>query len=179
MAKATDKFITWILLRDAQKRVADFCQSPSLAQRLLVRALAAGQVRWRCLGLEGLKHDTDPGIGAPDFWQDVSPGSRIVRLQVFWAESRAQRNGMWGYTAYKIELAEADVATLLRGQSDTADGPQVARVKKVLQTLYPPAGRVPNHIKTNEVHASASAELEKQGEPSVSRDTVARAIGRR
>jgi hypothetical protein len=59
------------------------------------------------------------------------------------------------------------------------DGPQVARIKKVLPALYPPEGRVPDHQRTKGVYFSVSDELQRRHEKPVSLDSVARAIGRR
>ena len=119
MAKAVNETTTWILLRDARAFLTETYQAPALAERSLIRWLEAGRVRWRCLGMEGRTQSSDPGQGAPEFWQAelVGPrnagGSRqvIKLLHVNWAESSAYRkiSPMHGYTAFRIELAREDI----------------------------------------------------------------------
>jgi hypothetical protein len=47
MAKAGNKTITWILLRDARALVVEAYQSPSTAERWLQEHLKTGRIRWR------------------------------------------------------------------------------------------------------------------------------------
>ncbi len=127
MSKAADKTSTpWILLRDAKDLVIRTCEAPSLAERMLIRWLEAGEVQWRCLGLEGRKQDFDPGEGDAEFWQvwrEVKPGIRIGQLEIFWSESWARRNGQYGYAAYRIELAKTDLDRLLPSGAEQTFSP--------------------------------------------------------
>ena len=142
MAKAVNETTTWILLRDARAFLTETYQAPALAERSLIRWLEAGRVRWRCLGMEGRTQSSDPGQGAPEFWQAelVGPrnagGSRqvIKLLHVNWAESSAYRkiSPMHGYTAFRIELAREDI---LKFFPPAAKAPaQTAAVRWILAT---------------------------------------------
>lgn len=55
------------------------------------------------------------------------------------------------------------------------DGPAIRRVKQALSELYPPDGRVPDHVPTEKVCARIEAECGWEA----SWDSVARARGRR
>jgi hypothetical protein len=110
---------TWILLRDARALVVGVYQAPRLAEQLL----KAGQIRWRCIGMEGHKRSSDPGPGDPGFWQvelaspPLPSGARqlIKVLAINWGESSAVRkiSPMHGYTAFRIEVPEEDVLAVL------------------------------------------------------------------
>jgi hypothetical protein len=110
-----------MLLRDAKAFVTEACQAPALAERSLIRWLQAGRVRWRCLCLEGYKQSSDPDSGAAEFWQSEvrsssGPYQQIIKvLHVNWAESSACRkpSPLYGYTAYRIELAREDLVKFL------------------------------------------------------------------
>jgi hypothetical protein len=123
MAKAADEnTISWILLRDARCLVTQTYQASGLAERFLIHWIAAGEVRWRCLGMEGRKQESDPGLGDREFWRETAssgPGVHVIVLRVNWPESSARRNGMGGYTAYRIELALEDIAKLLPGITES------------------------------------------------------------
>jgi hypothetical protein len=113
MVQAINETTTWILLSDAKVLVTKTYQASGFAARLLLRWLAAGRVRWRCLALEGRELDSALNVGDPNFWIEIEPGRGQVVLQVDWSESWARRNGMGGYVAYRIELAREDVINLL------------------------------------------------------------------
>jgi hypothetical protein len=62
---------------------------------------------------------------------------------------------------------------------DEAEGWQVSRVKLVLKELFPPNGLPPADMSVKTVHARVNELFEGRGERPTSRDTVARAMGRR
>ena len=56
----------------------------------------------------------DPGVGDARFWQETVGVGQVIRvLHVEWNESWAHRNGPFGYTAVRIEVAEEDLAKML------------------------------------------------------------------
>ena len=120
MAKAGNKTITWILLRDARALVVEAYQSPSTAERWLQEHLKTGRIRWRCWKIDG-PIESDPWmndatrLGDPRFWcPSVEVGGmRLWILSVNWQESSAHRNGMGGYTVSRIEVPREDVVALL------------------------------------------------------------------
>jgi hypothetical protein len=161
MAKAADETTTtWILLREALATTIGYYQSTSLSKRLLVRALAAGQIRWRCCGLEGRKRLSDPSAGDAGFWRSEKGAGEPERLildlrelVVNWEESWARRHGTHGYTAYRIEVPREDilaapVAEPVRGIIEPGGGKerkqwQAERAEWALKKLYPQTGGIP------------------------------------
>jgi hypothetical protein len=119
MAKAADESTTtWILLSEAKALAVEIYGAPHLAERLIREALAAGSIRWRCLRLEGQRQPSDPGEGSSEFWRrEAHPGSRQWVLHIAWAENWARRGGTFGFAAFGIELAHADLLRLLPQQS--------------------------------------------------------------
>jgi hypothetical protein len=59
-------------------------------------------------------------------------------------------------------LARQIVRGLAR-QKQQQDGPQIKRVKEALREVYPPKGRVPEHLKTNEVEAAVRPVFKARG----------------
>jgi hypothetical protein len=200
MAKAGTKFNTWILLSEAKARADSAYQSPEFAERQLTKWLLARELPWRSKQLEGSKRDCDPGSGDPEFWREPvpppqAPGELLVvpDLQPFliitWDKSCARRRRDYtdSYTLYRIEVAAEYLERLLprddadadgddtRVASSGRDGPAIRRIKQALPTLFPPNGRVPDHVATAKVRARIEAECGwKAGY-----DSVARALGRR
>jgi hypothetical protein len=162
--------------------------------------LSAGELPWRSKHLEGSKRDCDPGSGDPEFWREPvpppqAPGDFVVvfDLQPFliitWDKSCARRRRDYtdSYTFYRIEVAAEYLERLLprddadgdgddtRVASSGQGGPVIRRIRQDLLTLFPPDGRVPDHIAIAKVCARIEAECGwKPGY-----DSVARALGRR
>jgi hypothetical protein len=120
MAKAGNKTITWILLRDARALVVEAYQSPSTAERWLqegnwAHPLALLENRWpHPIESDPWMNDATR-LGDPQFWcPSVEVGGlRLWILSVNWQESSAHRNGMTGYTVSRIEVPREDVVALL------------------------------------------------------------------
>jgi hypothetical protein len=118
MAKAGNKTITWILLRDARALVVEAYQSPSTAERWLQEHLKTGRIRWRYWKIDD-PIESDPWMndaprsGEPQFWcpfvEIGQPGLRLWILSVNWQESSAHRD----YTVSRIEVPREDVVALL------------------------------------------------------------------
>jgi hypothetical protein len=194
MAKAGTKFNTWILLSEAKARADSAYQSPEFAERQLTKWLLAGELPWRSKQLEGSKRDCDPGSGDPEFWREPVPPPQTLLFQlhlliITWDKSCARRRWDYtdSYTFYRIEVAAEYLDELLPrdgadGDGDDTsvassgrDGPAIRRIKQALPTLFPPDGRVPDHVATEKVRARIEAECGwKAGY-----DSVARALGRR
>lgn len=158
MAKAIKETTTWILLRDARALVIGVYQAPRLAERLLVRWLEAGQMRWRCLGMEGSKRSSDPNPGAPEFWQmelatPLTKGRRqiIKVLHVNWDESSACRkvSPVHGYTAFRIEVPREDILKVLPtaiAEPVAADSPTATWIIATVRRKKA-AGEIPDGIR--------------------------------
>ena len=188
MAKPNDKSTTWILLRDAHAHLVETYQSPSLAKRLLISSLAAGKVRCRSLCTQGRAGKTDPAVNDPAFWNELPPGRTSGQVVMYpnWLESTAYRWGEHGrYFAYRIELAEADLRTLLPWLKTSNDsitepkGPQVSRVRQLLRELGYDPDHMPADLGTNKINKIVNDKFRERDEKSVDRDSIARAIGRR
>jgi hypothetical protein len=109
-------------LRDAKALALEVYQSERLTERLVAGFLFAGKIRARCLDMEGLKRESDPGPDNPAFWQvelagPVRGGARqVIRiLRIDWNESCAHRKitALHGYSAYRIEIVREDLLKLL------------------------------------------------------------------
>jgi hypothetical protein len=98
-------------------RAVSAYQSREFAERQLTKWLLAGELHWRSeLPVEGLKRNSDPGSGDPEFWRDPGPTPsapgdfvldwRLYNMKVTWDESCAWRGS---YTFYRIEVAADDL----------------------------------------------------------------------
>jgi hypothetical protein len=140
MAKAGKKpstTTTWILLSVALDLLVDYYRDRGIAKRILLRALFAGDVDWRCARFEGRREPGDPDVGDPRFWRQtpatpadgvVYPdgGVYLVTLQINWEQDSAKTD-IWNgcYTAVRIEVSREDVLALLPAeiQEEPMDGP--------------------------------------------------------
>jgi hypothetical protein len=175
----------WILLRDAKALVVEAYGAPQLAEQLLVRWLAAGNVRWWSKLLEGYvwKDVPEPQPGDPHFW------SNSQHIHINWEESWARCRGFYSYGFYQITVPRADVLAVLPaaqyGTAPNKTGRQIDRVNRALQELYPrehyPNG-VPRQIPTETVRGKVAYFLDDETKAlnlaNPSWKVVARALGR-
>jgi hypothetical protein len=113
----------WISMNEARALVITKVEAPKLAERMILEALRAGAVHWRCGRVEGYKHRDDPDFkpGDPAFWEvDVSVNvdefggatQTIKLLDTDWLESSARQ--IWPglrsrYTVSRVQVSREDI----------------------------------------------------------------------
>jgi len=135
----------WVLLSKAVELAVEFYQSPPAARRYLLEWLRTGQLHWRCHVFDGRTVPTNPKPGASEFWHefaDLNQHSGQVVLQVNWEQSTARRDGMFGYSAIRIEVPCKELQSLIPSLRQRSD-----REKWILdEAERMPADEIPEKI---------------------------------
>jgi hypothetical protein len=80
------------------------------------------------------------------------------------------------------EPASPAVSPPEQGESQEATGPQIRRAKQALKKLFPPDGKAPDNMSTEDVRGKVNKELapdtKNRGSADISWDTMQRALGR-
>lgn len=150
MAKAGDKASTlrWVTLAKALVLLIKFYGARHLAEQILMEALAAGRVRWRCL---------DPDADQ-QFWKILSgkagPGWRMFPL-VNWEENWAEYHAQGRHVVYCVEVALVDVERLRVQRS-----PHWVWLRAELKRMRV-AGEAPNTMRIGTLSGELARRLEK------------------
>jgi hypothetical protein len=114
--------------------------------------------------------------GDPQFWR--------ANLKIDWEENSACEQATGGAKALGIKVSSTHLAELLpeEPRENEKAGRQMRRVLKALKTCYPPDGKVPDDIPTEDVRGHVAEELSADSKnrelAAPSWDTVNRALGR-